>query len=79
MKFYNVKKKASVTIKDSECTKVIYKKETSKGVQERYAARAVDKDGMKLTKFLSKADFDALKCVHRFLRLGHERPNCAPF
>ena len=62
MKFYNVKNKASVTIKDSECTKVIYKKETSKGVQERYAARAVDKDGMKLTKFLSKADFDALKC-----------------
>ncbi|MBR2905747.1 MAG: hypothetical protein IKC08_07600 [Lentisphaeria bacterium] len=62
MKFYNVKKKDYVTIKDADCEKVVYEKETSKGIQKRYAARAVDKDGMKLTKFLTKADFDALKC-----------------
>ena len=44
MKFYNVKKKDYVTIKDADCEKVVYEKETSKGVQKRYAARAIDKD-----------------------------------
>lgn len=63
MNFYNVKKKESVEIADAKCEKVIYKRKTAKGVQERYAARAVDPDdGVKLTKFLSKEAYDALKC-----------------
>jgi hypothetical protein len=62
MKFYNVKKRASVEIPESGCKKVVYKRETSKGVQERYAVRAKDDDGTSLTKFLKKADFDKLSC-----------------
>ena len=62
MKFYNVKKRESVEIPESACKKVVYKRETSKGVQERYAVRAKDDDGTNLTKFLKKADFDKLSC-----------------
>ncbi|OGV47555.1 MAG: hypothetical protein A2017_11315 [Lentisphaerae bacterium GWF2_44_16] len=62
MKFYNVKKRASVNISDDKCTKVIYKRKTTKGVQERYAVRAVDSDGSNLTKFINKKTFDTLKC-----------------
>ncbi len=62
MKFYNVKKRESVEIPESECKKVVYKRETSKGVQERYAVRAQDDDGTNLTKFLKKADYDKLSC-----------------
>lgn len=52
-----------VSIDDSKCTKVIYKKETKNGtIQERYAIRAKDDDGTNLTKFISKADYDKLKC-----------------
>lgn len=62
MEFYNVKKRAKVKIADTSCSKVIYKTKTAKGIQERFAARAKDNDGTNLTKFLSKADFVALKC-----------------
>ena len=62
MEFYNVKKRASVKVADKNCTKVEFKKETSKGVQVRYGVKAVDTDGTKLTKFVSKADYDKLKC-----------------
>ena len=62
MKFYNVKKRESVEIPESECKKVVYKRETSKGVQERYAVRAVDDDGTNLTKFVNKETFDKLTC-----------------
>lgn len=62
MKFYNVKKREKVDISESDCKKVIYKRETSKGTQERYAVRAKDDDGTNLTKFLKKADFDNLNC-----------------
>ena len=48
IEFYNVKKKK----------KVEYKRETTKGVQVRYAFRAQDDDGTNLTKFVSKADYD---------------------
>ncbi|MEI6056916.1 MAG: hypothetical protein WCR55_12765 [Lentisphaerota bacterium] len=61
-KFYNVKKRESVTIDESKCTKVIYKKEVAGKVQERYAIRAQDDDGTNLTRFMSKKDFDAAKC-----------------
>ncbi len=62
MEFYNVKTRETVKIADSKCEKVVYLRTTTKGTQERYAARAVASDGAKLTKFISKADFDALKC-----------------
>ena len=62
MKFYNVKKRKAVTIADGDCRKVVYKRKTSKGVQERFAVRAQDDDGTNLTKFLNKANFDKLAC-----------------
>lgn len=58
VEFYNVKKKAKVNIDASKIEKVEYKKETSKGESVRYAFKAVDDDGTKLTKFCSKADYD---------------------
>ena len=61
IKFYNVKKRESVEVDEGTCYKVVYKKETSKGVQERYAVRAKDDDGTNLTKFINKATFDGLK------------------
>lgn len=62
IKFYNVKKRASVELEETGCYKVVYKKETSKGVQERFAVRAKDDDGTNLTKFINKATFDGLNC-----------------
>ncbi|GEM_PF-444400 len=62
MQIYNVKKRAMVKIDEAKCTKVIYKRKTSKGIQERYAVRAKDDDGTNLTKFISKADYEKLKC-----------------
>jgi hypothetical protein len=62
MKFYNVKKRDSVEISESDCKKVVYKRKTAKGVQERYAVRAKDDDGTNLTKFVNKATYDKLSC-----------------
>jgi len=62
MKFYNVKKRETVDIAEKDCRKVVYKRKTSKGVQERYAVRATDKDGTNLTKFVNKAAYDKLSC-----------------
>jgi hypothetical protein len=62
MNFYNVKKREAVTVADADCRKVVYKRKTSKGVQERYAVRAQDTDGTNLTKFLNKAAFEKLGC-----------------
>ena len=58
IEFYNVKKRKKVSINESEIKKVEYKRETTKGVQVRYAFRAQDDDGTNLTKFVSKADYD---------------------
>ncbi len=58
IEFYNVKKRKKVQINESEIKKVEYKRETSKGVQIRYAFRGQDDDGTNLTKFVSKADYD---------------------
>ena len=58
IEFYSVKKKAKVQIDPKNISKVEYKKKTSKGEQVRYAFKAVDDDGTKLTKFCSKADYD---------------------
>ena len=62
IKFYNVKKRESVNIDESKCQKVIYRKETDKGVQERFGIKSVDEDGTKLTTFCSKEKFEALNC-----------------
>ena len=59
IEFYNVKKRAKVSIDESKITKVVYSKKTSNGEQKRYAFRAQDDDGVNLTKFCSKSDFDA--------------------
>ena len=61
-KFYNVKKRESVEIDEKDCKKVVYKRETSKGTQERYALRAQDDDGTNLTKFVNKDTYDKLSC-----------------
>ncbi len=50
-------------VNESEVQKKTYERETSKGTQTRYAFQAettVDGDRVKLTKFVGKADFDAL-------------------
>lgn len=62
MEFFNVKKRAKVKIADANCEKVIYKRKTSNGIQERYAVRATDSDGINVTKFITKKDFDKLSC-----------------
>ena len=36
MEFYNVKKRTKVEIAEKKCEKVVYKRETAKGVQERF-------------------------------------------
>ena len=61
VEFYNVKKKKKVSISESSIEKVKYERETKSGdTQIRYAFKAVDDDGTKLTKFCSKADWDNL-------------------
>lgn len=62
MDFYNVKKRQHVEIAEKDCEKIIYKKETSKGIQERYAIRAKDDDGTNVTRFITKQVYDSLKC-----------------
>lgn len=62
VKFYNVKKRESVEVDETTCYKVIYRKETQKGVQERFAIRAKDDDGTNLTKFISKDTYNSLTC-----------------
>jgi hypothetical protein len=59
--FYSVKHKRKVSVDDSEIQKKTYERETSKGTQTRYALQAettVDGDKVKLTKFVSKDDYD---------------------
>ena len=62
IKFYNVKKRESVEVNEEDCCKVIYKRKTSKGTQERYAVRGKDDDGTNLTKFINKETFSKLTC-----------------
>lgn len=60
IEFYNVKKKAKVSIEESTITKVKYEKENKDGsTKTSYAFKAVDDDGTKLTKFASKATWEA--------------------
>ncbi len=61
IEFYNVKKRKKVSIDEKKVEKVTYERETAKGSQTRYAVKAKDDDGTNLTKFCSKADWDAIK------------------
>jgi hypothetical protein len=60
IEFYSVKKRAKVTVDDKQVEKIEYKRKTAKGETVRYAFKAVDDDGGKLTKFCSKEDYDKL-------------------
>ena len=57
MNFYNVKKRKLVEIPENQIKKTTYK---GRGNQLRYAVRAADDDGTKLTKFVSKENWDDL-------------------
>ena len=61
IEFYNVKKKCKVQIDESKVTKKTFEQTLKSGaVKVRHAFQSVDDDGTKLTKFCSKALFDAL-------------------
>jgi hypothetical protein len=61
IEFYNVKKKQKVKVDPSSVTKHAYEKVAKSGkLTIRYALKAVDEDGTKLTKFCSKADYEAI-------------------
>ncbi|MBN1120452.1 MAG: hypothetical protein JXJ17_05200 [Anaerolineae bacterium] len=57
IEFYDVKIREKVKIDKGKITKI---KITQKNGQVRYAFRAMTDDGRKLTKFCSKADWDAM-------------------
>jgi len=61
VEFYNVKKKTKVQIAAELVEKKTYQMVTKGGkASKRYALKAVDEDGTKLTKFCSKTDYDKL-------------------
>ena len=62
VRFYNVRKRASVAIDEKQCYKAIYQHETANGIQKRYAVRSKDDDGTNLTKFINKETYDKLNC-----------------
>lgn len=61
IEFYNVKKRKKVNIASGSVEKTKYERTLKDGsVQIRYAFKAVDDDGTKLTKFCAKKDWDAI-------------------
>jgi len=61
IEFYNVRKKAKVSISEEDVEKVVYNSTTKTGkTVTRYGIKAVDDDGTKLTKFVSKDTYDSL-------------------
>ena len=56
MEFYNVRKRQKVNVPDDNLKKTSFK---ARGAT-RYAVRAVDDDGTKLTKFVNKQTWDSL-------------------
>jgi Zn/Cd-binding protein ZinT len=61
IEFYNVRKKKKVSVSKAGVEKHAYEKITKTGKKSiRYALKAVDEDGTKLTKFCSKSDYDEL-------------------
>ena len=64
IEFYNVRKKTKVSIEESNVEVVVYNNTTKTGKKvTRYGVRAVDEDGTKLTKFISKLNADELKAA----------------
>lgn len=62
IEFYNVRKKEKVTVSETEVEKVEYKSTSKKGKEViRYGVKAVDEDGTKLTKFVSKDTYDSIQ------------------
>lgn len=60
IEFYDVKNRKKVEVDSSEVEKVTYERETKDGKKQvRYAVKA-EKDGVKLTKFVSKDMWDSL-------------------
>lgn len=61
IEFYDVKEGKKVSIDESNVTKKVYTRTTKTGKeQQRYAFRGKTADGRNLTRFVSKADYDAL-------------------
>lgn len=61
IEFYNVKKRKKVEINERDVEKTTYDRTAKDGsTQVRFAFKAVDDDGTKLTKFCSKQDYDKL-------------------
>lgn len=61
IEFYDVKNKKKVSVPASDVEKITYERKTKAGeTQVRYALKAV-KDGVKLTKFVSKETWDSIK------------------
>jgi Zn/Cd-binding protein ZinT len=59
--FYNVRKKLKVQVTADKVEKVEYKATSKTGKTViRYAFKSVDEDGTKLTKFVSRSDYDSL-------------------
>ena len=58
IEFYDVKTRSKVKIAQKSVKKTVFK---TKNGQERYGLRAKTADGRPLTKFVSKAAWDALK------------------
>jgi len=61
IEFYNVRKKEKVSIPEDQVEKVTYESTSKTGKKiVRYGMKSVDDDGTKLTKFVSKAAYEAL-------------------
>ena len=59
--FYNVKKREKVAINSENVTKEKFEQKTKSGShQVRYALKAIDDDGVRLTKFCSKSDWQMI-------------------
>ena len=60
IQFYDVKSRQKVSVPESQIRKTKFERTTKDGTtQTRYALRAVH-EGTKLTKFCSRADWEAL-------------------
>ncbi len=60
IEFYDVKNRRKVSVPSSQVEKVTYERETKSGDKQiRYAVKA-EKDGVKLTKFVSKETWDSI-------------------
>ena len=63
IEFYSVKHRKKVQVDESDIEKKTFERETSKGKQTRYGLQAnteVEGDRVKLTKFVSKEQYDKL-------------------